>query len=445
LESWSTGFLIKPTEEPPEEADQQGMRPPQRIARILVLFAIALTISGAIGCGSRSFAPPPPPFPLLSAENPVDWWFAFKFNTANFPGCKAQAIRACQFGGQPQPYYSGFSQQFVYASSENETLQEGIDCLGDTLTDPVGATFDQIYNGDFNFVVWNDQFYNDPPIAGCTTFCDTPWGHSKGMLAWDNSGDGLVLQVTTPSWPAAGSKLFPRLTDGNTLGCVKDDDVLVSQQFFALRLTKPDVLIVLKALANSSVVTDPANPQIVHNGGPADIQQLVAALGKQSTSRTAIVATLSSGVRLISKPSSLEVPPWQMVSALLGGHALRAATWWEDPGEIPSTTASTPIACWDPSLPQPGAVEIATTGTWAGKTLGLEGGLGTNFNHAKIGVSISGTDTIFADMNQDGSLSGECNSSQNGRGGLFYVLEDPKLHDSIAQLISGASAPVKAP
>jgi hypothetical protein len=76
----------------------------------------------------------------------------------------------------------------------------------------------------------------------------------------------------------------------------------------------------------------------------------------------------------------------------------------------------------------------------------LRGGLGTNFNHAKIGVSISGTDTIFADMNQDGALAGpSCDSSQNGRGGLFYVLEDPKLHDSIAQLISGASAPVKAP
>lgn len=298
------------------------MRPPRWIARILVLSAFALTISGGVGCGSRSYAVPPPPFPLLSAQNPVDWWFAFKFNTVNFPGCKAGAVRACQFGGQPQKYYSGFGQQFVYASSENEALQEGIDCLGDTLTDPVGATFDEMYNGDFNFVVWNDQFYNDPLIAGCNTYCDTPWGHSKGMLAWDNSGDGLVLQVTTPSWPAAGNKAFPRLTDGNTLGCVKDDNVLVSQQFFALRLTKADVLIVLQALANSSVVTDPANPQIVRNGGPADIQQLVSALGNLSTSHTAIVATLSSGVRLISKPSNLEVPPWQMVSALLGGHAL---------------------------------------------------------------------------------------------------------------------------
>lgn len=135
-----------------------------------------------------------------------------------------------------------------------------------------------------------------------------------------------------------------------------------------------------------------------------------------------------------------------MVSALLGGRALRAATWWEDPGEILSTTASTPVGCWDPSLGKPGAVEIATTGKWRGRTLGLTGGLGEDFNHAKIGVSPSGADSIFGDMNQDGTLSPPfCDTSQNGRGGLFYVLEDQKLHDAVAQLISGASAPVQVP
>jgi hypothetical protein len=55
------------------------------------------------------------------------------------------------------------------------------------------------------------------------------------MLAWNADGDGLIMQVTTPSWPAAGSKSSPRKTDGNTLGCVKDNNVLVSQHFFALR------------------------------------------------------------------------------------------------------------------------------------------------------------------------------------------------------------------
>jgi hypothetical protein len=98
-ESESAGFLIGRTEEPSEEADQQGMRPSQWIARILVLFGIALTISGVVGCGSRSYAAPAPPVPLPSAQNPVAWWSTFKFNTANFPGCKAGAARVCPFGG----------------------------------------------------------------------------------------------------------------------------------------------------------------------------------------------------------------------------------------------------------------------------------------------------------------------------------------------------------
>jgi hypothetical protein len=261
-----------------------------------------------------------------------------------------------------------------------------------------------------------------------------------------------VLQVSTPDWPASGSAKQPRKTDGNTLGCIAhDNDVMVSQHFFSLRLSKSDVATVLKALANASVVTDPANQQIVNNGGPADIQALVTALGKDSSSKTPTEDRLSSGVVLISKPSNLNVPPWQMVSAMLGAEPLRAATWWTTP-KIPTTTAKTPIPkCWDPSLGKPGPVEIALTGRWkdqtAGQslTLGLEGMPEPEGNHAKIGVS-TGTHSyaIFGDMNQQGSLSGpNCTSSQNGRGGLFYVVEDAPLHDSLQDLIKGTKAPTQ--
>jgi hypothetical protein len=390
------------------------------------------------------------PVPLLAQGHPVDWWFVFKFNSATFPECGAGATRACQFGGAVQNYRSGFSQQFVYASSESKTLQQGVGCAGDTTADPIGATFDEIYNGSFHYVIWNDQFYDDPVIAGCSKSCSAPWGHSKGMIAWNEAGQGFVMQVTTPSWPAAGSKNNPRQKDGNTLGCVLDDDVLVSQHFFALKLTKDDLVTVLKALQNSSVVTDPTNPQIVNNGGPDDVQQLVKNLGAKSSSKTYTSDTLSSGVQLISKPSGLHVPPWQMVSAILGGVPLRAATWWASP-QIPTTTDSTKIACWDDSLDslgKPGAVEIATTGVWAGKEIGLTGGLGSNFNHAKIGVSTSDDShyAIFGDMNQQGTLSGtNCGSSQNGRGGTFYVVDDADLSNSVKALIAGKSAPTTLP
>jgi hypothetical protein len=383
------------------------------------------------------------PAPLTASHHPVEWWFVFKFNSAAFPGCASNATRNCAFGGTVQNYRA-FSQQYVFATSESNALQQGgNNCLGDTLEDPVGATFDEVYDGALNYVVWNDQFYGDPAIQGCGNSCSAPWGHSKGVLAWDNSGSGIVMQVTTPSWPASGSKDHPRLSDGNTLGCIADNDVQVSQHFFALKLTKGDVLKVLAALQNASVVTDTTNPQTARNGGPSEIQQLVNQLGTKSQNTTATRDVLSSGIQLISKPSKLNVPPWQLVSAMLGGVPLRTATWWTAP-KIPSTTTATSIACWSPSLPRPGAVEIATSGRWHGTTFGLTGGPGKNFNHAKIGVSTSGQKhfAIFGDMNQQGTLSGpNCSSSQNGRGGLFFVLENDQLASSLSEFLAGGTAP----
>jgi hypothetical protein len=386
------------------------------------------------------------PSPLLENGHPVDWWFVFKLNSAAFPGCGSGATRQCIFGGDIQNY-KAFGQQFLYASSENPTLQKGSGCAGDTINDPVGTTFDEVYNNSLYYLIWNDQFYDDPVIHGCTKECGAPWGHSKGMLAWNDAGEGFVLQVTTPSWPASGSRSSPRANDGNTLGCVLDDNVEVSQHFFSLTLSKNDLIKVLAALKNASVVTDPSNPQIVHNGGPTDVQSLVESLGVKSSSKTYTEEKLSTGVELISKPSHLNVPPWQMVSSILDGVSLRAATWWANP-KIYSTTSSTEIACWNSALDQPGAVEIATSGQWNGTSFGLTGGSGPNFNHAKIGVSTSGTHhyEIFGDMNQQGTISGpKCSSSQNGRGGLFYVLDDATLFESLNNLLTGGSAPTEPP
>ncbi|WP_093167702.1 hypothetical protein [Variovorax sp. YR216] len=81
-----------------------------------------------------------------------------------------------------------------------------------------------------------------------------------------------MLLVTTPSWPGSGSANFPRGPGGNTLGCItQTNNVLVSQHFFALRLTRQDVSQVLDALANASVVTNLQDPRLVHSGGPSEI------------------------------------------------------------------------------------------------------------------------------------------------------------------------------
>jgi hypothetical protein len=384
---------------------------------------------------------------MLKKGHPVDWWFVFKFNSGIFPGCAAGASAACPFGGQVQTY-KPTGQQYVFASSEKGTLQEGAGCAGDTSDDPIGATFDQVYNGTSFYAIWNDQFKGSP-----TRDKDAPWGHSKGMAAWNSDGDGFVMQVSTPSWPAAGSKDVPRKGDGNTLGCVKINDIKVSQHFFALKVTRDDLAKVLKALQTASVVTDPKNRQLVKNGGPADIQKLVSGLGTLSKEEDFTLENLSSGVQLIAKASDLNVPAWQMVSAVLDGIPLRVASWWMDP-PIFSTTASTKIGCWSSTLGKPGPVEIATSGRWSGKEFSLEGGPPANRNHAKIGVSTSGTHryAIFGDENQQGTVSPskipkgpKCDSSQNGRGGLFYVLEDADLFASVTDLLHGESAPTKAP
>src|SRR6266581_1472090 len=86
------------------------------------------------------------PSPLLADGQPVDWWFVFKFNTDSFPGCGGTAQRACLFGGKVQTYKK-FGQQFAFASSKDGKLKQGGGWLGDTTTDPLGATFNQVYKG----------------------------------------------------------------------------------------------------------------------------------------------------------------------------------------------------------------------------------------------------------------------------------------------------------
>ena len=382
------------------------------------------------------------PAPLLEKNHPVSWWFVFKFNAQAFTGCGSDAQRDCIFGGTVQEYSGKYSQQYVYASSETPMLKKGTGCVGDTLKDPVGATFDQVYNGSFNYVIWNDQFYDDPKIGGCSNSCSSPWGHSKGMVAWNKDGDGFVMQVSTPSWPASGSNQSPR-TDGNTLGCVNDNNVKVSQHFFALKLSKDDLKLVLQALQNASVVTDPSNKQIVRNGGPSDLQELVNKLGEKSKGTTYSKVKLSFGAELISKPSGLHVPPWQLVSATLNKLPLRTATWWANP-KIDTTTDSTVIRCWTQDLGTPGAVQIAISGNWDGTTFNLKGGPQSDANHAKIGVSLDQNQpyAVFGDLNQQGALSGDCGSSQNGRGGTFYIIKDKALFDSMTSLIAGDTADV---
>ncbi len=392
--------------------------------------------------------------PLMSADNPVQWWFAYKFSAQTSPGNAGDPGRACPFGGTLRCDGTNFSQRYVVANSLSPALRDGSGLIGTSTGDPLGATFNQIYSGNYYFVVWNDQFYNDPPRTGpeCDAQqCGKPWGHSKGVLAWDQNGNGLLIQVTTPSWPGAGSGQHPR-ADGDTLGCISDDNNLSNaQDFFALQLSRSDVKTLLQALAVASVSTDVNNPQIVNRRiagqmPPSDLDQLVGQLGQVSGGKTYFDQQLSSGIRLIAKPSALHVPPWQFVSSVLGTEPLLTATWWAYP-KIDSTRSIADVHCWDPQLTAPpGEVDVALTGSWAGTPLKFTGGP----NHAKVGVSLAGGHNyaIFGDLDQQGQLGSAdtpngkgCDSSQNGRGGMFFVVANQALATSVSKMITGTTAP----
>lgn len=418
-----------------------GAIAPKVPASVERLIPHSVSMPSLQGCGTSV------PCPMVAKGKPAMWWFVFKLNAKSFPACGG-GTRSCPFGGEVQtgPTYSKFGQQYLVASNDSGSLQNGLtDCLGTKTDDPVGASFDEIYNGKYHYLIWNDQPYGDPEITACTSNgnCSGPWGHSKGIVAWNDQGEGFVMQVSTPSWPEAGSPHFPRKNDGNTLGCVRDNNITFSQHFFALRLSKSDLVLVLQGLVNASVVTDPQDQQIVNNGGPSDVQTLVNSLGKKSNSDSLVEGTLSTGVQFLSKPSNLNVPPWQLVSAQLGGVSLRTATFWANP-KIPTTTDSVVPECWDESLGTPGPVAIATSGSWENTSFDLTGAPGAN--HAKIGVSTSGTFSysIFGDENQQGTLSGNCKGSQNGRGGTFYVVNNSELASSIRDLINGSTGPTDA-
>jgi hypothetical protein len=394
------------------------------------------------------------PSPLLGDGQAVTWWFAYKFNSASFPTA-IMAQQTCRFGGLVQ--HKAFSQHYALASNADPVLRTAGDDIGESPADPLGATFAEIYGSGLNYVVWNDQLYDHPKVKG-----DGSWGHSKGILAWNGAGEGFILQVTTPSWPGSGSADFPRQGSGNTLGCIETPNNLSNaQHFFALKLSHDDLLRVLDGLAAASVITadpalgdlPPADPggrdahQLIRNGGPDDVRARVDRLGRRSHETAASMTILSSGVVLIVKPSDLNVPPWQLVSAELGA-PLRTATWWASP-RIPSAHAGPP-GCWSTSLAAPGEVQVATTGHWEGKEIKLIGGS----NHAKLGVSLDPARpyVIFGDMNQQGALvpkakggKGACASSQNGRGGLFFAIENAPLAAGLKALMDGETAPYALP
>jgi hypothetical protein len=150
-------------------------------------FAVVVCAVAALGwCGAAEQAlAVDAPVPLLAKGKPVYWWFIYEFNSKppfNLCG-DTTGTRSCPFGGKVRTKDgSNYSQQFVFASSDKAKdagkLMQGKGCVGTIMTDPLGATFDEVYNGTPFFLIWNDQFYGDPTVKACGSSgnCDSPWG-----------------------------------------------------------------------------------------------------------------------------------------------------------------------------------------------------------------------------------------------------------------------------
>lgn len=79
---------------------------------------------------SKSTKKLPPPRPMAAKGKPVDWMFAFKFNSESFPGKKPNVGSPGIFGGTYKCYPRGHSRQYVFATSANPKLVRGAGGLG---------------------------------------------------------------------------------------------------------------------------------------------------------------------------------------------------------------------------------------------------------------------------------------------------------------------------
>jgi hypothetical protein len=87
------------------------------------------------------------PAPLLKDGQPVEWWFGFKFNAGSFPGCGG-AQRACLFWRHGSNIQRGIRPTVRLCRQRRPHTRTGGGCPGDTTTDPVGTTFNQVYKGN---------------------------------------------------------------------------------------------------------------------------------------------------------------------------------------------------------------------------------------------------------------------------------------------------------
>ena len=75
-------------------------------------------------------------------------------------------------------------------AAPTRSCRQGSGCAGDSAGDPVGATFREVYNGGYYYVVWNDQFYDDPEDRGLHQGVQFALGTREGHGRLERGGRG---------------------------------------------------------------------------------------------------------------------------------------------------------------------------------------------------------------------------------------------------------------
>ncbi|RLN55080.1 hypothetical protein BBJ29_003218 [Phytophthora kernoviae] len=182
----------------------------------------------------------------------------------------------------------------------------------------------------------------------------------------------------------------------------------------------------------------------------------------------------NSEVLVLVKGPRAAVPPWALVAEALDSD-LSVASWWDGSYGIPTICAgdvftNTPNEFCLNSPPTgvrlnedgsaPYNIENLLQATWqmsdggSNLTWQLVGGRVSDGNHAKWGittprsghVNASNAFVTFGDLNMEGfPCSKTCNGSQAGRGGSFFSLMQPSLHQSLATSVISRACKCSSP
>jgi deoxyribonuclease-2 len=129
---------------------------------------------------------------------------------------------------------------YLYAV-ENETLEQPMNSLNDTTQGALSKTLKQLWNTDVSYLLYNDE----PPFSSSYNFTV---GHTKGLLALDNTQTGFWILHSIPQFPVGPAEtnaymglLSNAYMYGQNAFCVSLSASSINQLAFLFQLNIPSI------------------------------------------------------------------------------------------------------------------------------------------------------------------------------------------------------------